>query len=144
MIFRRVPSAEEEQFLGNVSGSMNRAPSQRSNGMLNTDKRQAGARNRRAVTPEIYARVEPNADSTTRSEVVESQALGPDFSGFTATATDAKSIRIDDNAGLQVVQPARTLRPLSIVAKKEAREKEVRKDNEQHERRVRCKSDRVC
>lgn len=139
IIFRRVPLSEQEQFLGNVSGSINRAPTQRSTGMLRADKPQTGGRNCRAVTPEIYARVDPDTEFAIRPEVVD-QPTAPDQDGIAATTTDAKSIRMDDNASLQVVQPGRTLRPLSIVAKKEAREKEIRKNNEQHERRVRSMS----
>lgn len=112
---------------------MNRAAGQRSTGILNTDKHQAGGRSRRAVTPEIYTRANLGTEPTTKPDVVKSQASGPDRSGMALAVLSDNYLGSGDPA----MAVAQTLRPLSIVAKKEAREKKAQTNNEQHDRRVR-------
>lgn len=122
---------DEEQFLVNVSGSMNRATGQRNAGTLNADGRQAGGRNRGAVTPEVYTRAYSPSQSRTATPLVLEPGRGPAASTAVSSALHKGGLQESQES-----QAGTSLRPLSIVAKKEVRERKLKKENEPCERKV--------
>lgn len=122
---------DEEQFLVNVSGSMDRTTTQRNAGTPNADRRQAGGRNRGAVTPEVYTR----AYSPSQPKIVTPLVLEPEQGPAASAAVSSAMYRGDLQS--QEGQAGTSLRPLRIVAKREAEQRKAEKENEQRERKVR-------
>lgn len=101
-------------------------------------------RDRRAVTPEIFVQADtshemPNLDSASATNEhlreprpMHLQQPSPQLSPI-ITSTP---IRSESTSPSGRTPGGRTLRPLSIVAKKEEREKEAKKAETDHERKV--------
>lgn len=140
---------DEEHVLVNVSGSVNRgsAPGTAVGGKYtktSSKGKHSIPRNRRAVTPEIFVQADtshemPNVEaaSATNEHLREprpthSHQPSPQLSPVIASTP----IRAESASPISRTPGGRTLRPLSIVAKKEEREKEAKKAETDHERRV--------
>lgn len=148
-----IPSVDEDHFLVDVSGSLNRKPHTRATlskvaETSGTGNRQPPACDRPAVRPQTFNASNgdskcdlSNANESTEDQSQNRQAQRSVSQTSVAYKDDSKrslpSIQVETVA--TIVAPTAVkgrLRPLSIVAKKEEREKEAKKAETASEKRV--------